>query len=173
MKTIDRNQVFALLPIEACINVMRGTFFKLSKKASIQYLRKAILLPDNGIFGLMPAYLDDQYFGAKVITFFPVTSLPAAHPSGRRAAFRFSQRRTAGHRGCKRHYTIAHRRGERPCDRRARPPRCFAHRFSGRGRSGARAPRGYPAGTSAHFGIRIRYRSRLCRKLCGAGAREI
>ncbi len=71
MKTIDRNQVFALLPIEACIHVMRSTFFKLSKKASIQYLRKAILLPDNDIFGLMPAYLDDQYFGAKVITVFP------------------------------------------------------------------------------------------------------
>lgn len=71
MKTIDRNQVFALLPIEACIHLMRDTFFKLSSKAGIQYLRKTMLLPDSGVFGLMPAYLDDQYFGAKVITVFP------------------------------------------------------------------------------------------------------
>ncbi len=71
MKTIDRSQVFALLPMDTCIDVMRGTFRNLSSKTSVQYLRKAIRLPDSSAVGLMPAYLDDQYFGAKVITIFP------------------------------------------------------------------------------------------------------
>ncbi len=70
MKVISREEVFALLPVEACIKAMREAFFKLAQNVSMQYLRVAEKLPGGNILGLMPAYYDDVYCGAKVITVF-------------------------------------------------------------------------------------------------------
>ncbi len=68
---IDRNNVFALLPIEACMQMMTEAFSKLHKNTSIQYLSKSITLPGENYMGLMPVFYDEVYFGAKVITVFP------------------------------------------------------------------------------------------------------
>ena len=71
MHFIDRNSVFALLPIEACMQVMAEAFSKLHKNISIQYLSKSITLPGENYLSLMPVFYDEVYFGAKVITVYP------------------------------------------------------------------------------------------------------
>ena len=70
MKIIDRDEVFRIFSMEDCVSVMRRALVDTAQKRSVQYLRKAFFLPDSKILGFMPAYLDEKYFGAKVITVF-------------------------------------------------------------------------------------------------------
>jgi len=70
MKIIDYHEVSKLLPMNECVELMREALGKLARKESVQYLRTVIRLPEDNILGLMPAYYDGKYFGAKIITIF-------------------------------------------------------------------------------------------------------
>ena len=70
LKIIDRDEVFRVFSMQECISVMKQALVDTVQKKSVQYLRKAIFLPDSKILGFMPAYLDERYFGAKIITVF-------------------------------------------------------------------------------------------------------
>lgn len=84
MKVVNREEVYALLSMQDCIDAMRETFMKLHKGSCIQFLRKRVHLPGGtiswgNIMSMMPAYYDEEYCGAKVFTVFPDntrTSLP-------------------------------------------------------------------------------------------------
>jgi ornithine cyclodeaminase len=91
MKQINCQDVIKLLSMKECIEVMRETFIKLAKKQSKQYLRTVIRLPAENILGLMPAYYDDQYFGAKVITIFH-KNLENGYPSHQGAVLLFDSK---------------------------------------------------------------------------------
>lgn len=69
MKPITAEQVVKLLPMQECINVMKTTLQNLEMGEGQQYLRTVQPLP-RGLLGFMPAYLNKQYFGAKLITVF-------------------------------------------------------------------------------------------------------
>jgi ornithine cyclodeaminase len=56
--------------MEDCIAVIKQALIDVAQKKSIQYLRNATFLPESKILGFMPAYLDDRYFGVKIITVF-------------------------------------------------------------------------------------------------------
>lgn len=70
MRIIDREEVLRLLDEKRCIDVMRRTLAGLEAGRGVQYLRKSYPLPGEEIFAFMPAWLDEQYFGAKVLTVF-------------------------------------------------------------------------------------------------------
>ena len=80
LKIIDGNEVFRIFSMEECISVMRQALIDTAQKRSVQYLRKAVFLPESKILGFMPAYLDEQYFGAKIITVFK-SNLGTKYPS--------------------------------------------------------------------------------------------
>lgn len=70
MKQLDSEDVFKLLSPVKCTEIMRETLTALELGKGVQYLRTPHLLPNNGIFAFMPAWLDNGYFGAKVLTVF-------------------------------------------------------------------------------------------------------
>ncbi len=75
MKVLFVNEagVRSLLPIDACVSLMREALTTLSRGDAIVPLRSMVRLPDrSGILGLMPGYLGEpQSFGLKVVTVMP------------------------------------------------------------------------------------------------------
>jgi alanine dehydrogenase len=68
---INQDQVPQLLPMGECIQVMEEAFKAMGRGQAIQPLRKPMVLPGQGFFSTMPAYLGDiQSVGAKVLTVF-------------------------------------------------------------------------------------------------------
>jgi len=70
---INKQEVSAILSMEACIDIMSETFKTLAGGQSIQPLRSAMWLPDqSGLLGMMPAYVSDtKVMGIKVVSVFP------------------------------------------------------------------------------------------------------
>ena len=75
MKVLCVNEagVRRLLPIDACVPLMREALTTLSRGDVVLPLRSMVRLPDrSGILGLMPGYLGEpQSFGLKVVTVMP------------------------------------------------------------------------------------------------------
>ena len=70
MVIMERQDVFALLSPARCTDLMEETLVGLEQGRGKQYLRGVTMLPSQDILGFMPAYLDEEFFGAKVITVF-------------------------------------------------------------------------------------------------------
>ena len=68
MKIFDQSYVAAHLPLTACLHIMEQTLKEERQGDCVQYLRTAIDLPNTNVLGLMPAYYERGYFGAKVIS---------------------------------------------------------------------------------------------------------
>jgi alanine dehydrogenase len=73
MLILNQQEVTALLPMRACIEVMASTLAALARGETLLPLRTIIRLPDDkGAFAVMPACLvSPLIMGAKVITVFP------------------------------------------------------------------------------------------------------
>jgi ornithine cyclodeaminase len=75
MKVLFVNEagVRSLLPMDACVPLMREALTTLSRGDVVLPLRSMVRLPDrSGILGLMPGYLGEpQSFGLKVVTVMP------------------------------------------------------------------------------------------------------
>lgn len=70
---IDRDEVAALLPMEACVDLMGDTLAALAAGAAVVPLRTAMWLPERtGLLGLMPGYLGTVgVMGIKVVSVMP------------------------------------------------------------------------------------------------------
>lgn len=68
MLVLDKSYVESHLPQQVCISLMEETLRGERSGACVQYLRTAINMPNTNILGLMPAYFEKGYFGAKVIS---------------------------------------------------------------------------------------------------------
>lgn len=70
---ISQDEVRELLPMEACIDAVRGALADLARGDGIQPLRSVMWLPDKiGALGMMPGYLGSiETVGVKAITVFP------------------------------------------------------------------------------------------------------
>jgi ornithine cyclodeaminase len=71
MIVINRIEVAAHLPYEACIPLMRDAMVALARGETRQLLRSIIDLGGGNAFGVMPGAMDDLTFGAKLISVFP------------------------------------------------------------------------------------------------------
>jgi ornithine cyclodeaminase/alanine dehydrogenase-like protein (mu-crystallin family) len=75
MKVLFVNEalVHELLPMAACVRVMRDALTTFSRGDAVQPLRSLVRLPDgSGLLGLMPGYLGvPQSFGLKVVSVMP------------------------------------------------------------------------------------------------------
>lgn len=75
MKVLLVNEalVYELLPMSACVGLMRDALATYSRGDAVLPLRTLMRLPDrSGVLGLMPGYLGEpQSFGLKVISFMP------------------------------------------------------------------------------------------------------
>ncbi len=75
MKVLFVNEAGArsLLPMGACVSLMREALIALSRGDALVPLRSALRLPDgSGLLGLMPGYLGEpRSFGIKVVTVMP------------------------------------------------------------------------------------------------------
>lgn len=73
MLFFDQHQVKKLLPMRACIEVMRDLFADHCRDVVINPLRSKMWLPENvGVMGIMPAYIKALgVMGIKVISVFP------------------------------------------------------------------------------------------------------
>lgn len=71
MRIIEQNEVLEVLTSPACIPVMREALINIETEVASQYLRTAIPMRPGKIFAFMPAYYNDKYYGAKVISVFP------------------------------------------------------------------------------------------------------
>jgi len=75
MKVLLVNEagVHELLPMDACVSLMRDALTALSRGDAVLPLRSKMFLPDqSGLLGLMPGYLGDpQSFGLKVVAVMP------------------------------------------------------------------------------------------------------
>lgn len=68
MKLFDRTAVDQLLPMDQCIDAMQQAFILLENGTSQMYLRSVAPLPNGGVLGMMPCWLDERCFGIKVIS---------------------------------------------------------------------------------------------------------
>ena len=75
MKVLLVNEagVHELLPMDACVSLMRDALKALSRGDAVLPLRSKMFLPDqSGLLGLMPGYLGDpRSFGLKVVAVMP------------------------------------------------------------------------------------------------------
>ncbi len=75
MKVLIVNEalVHELLPVGACIRLMRDALATFSRGDAVQPLRSLLRLPDgSGVLGLMPGYLGEpRSFGLKVVSVMP------------------------------------------------------------------------------------------------------
>lgn len=73
VRILTERDVYKLLPMTECIDVMAETFKTLARGGGVNPLRTLLRFPDgNGILGLMPAYLAaPKSAGIKVITVMP------------------------------------------------------------------------------------------------------
>ena len=72
MKVLDQEYVTKYLDMEACIDLMENVFRQVEQEACTQYLRTAIELPNHNILGVMPGYFESGYFGAKILSVYPM-----------------------------------------------------------------------------------------------------
>lgn len=71
MKYLDQTQIKALLPMSECIAIMRDLFRLDPEKDLINPLRPKMILPNGGILGMMPAYIQPYgVMGIKVISIY-------------------------------------------------------------------------------------------------------
>lgn len=70
MLIVEHKDVLALLDAGSCTTLMEQTLADLERGSGLQYLRGVTPLPSHDILGFMPAYLGEDFFGAKVITVF-------------------------------------------------------------------------------------------------------
>jgi len=70
---LNESGVHGLLPMEACVPLMRETLATLARGDAVLPLRNMVRLPDgSGILGLMPGYLGKpESFGLKVVSVMP------------------------------------------------------------------------------------------------------
>jgi ornithine cyclodeaminase len=70
---VNEADVCNLLPIDACVPLMRDALKSLSRGDVVLPLRSAVWLPDrSGLLGLMPGYLGEpRSFGLKVVSVMP------------------------------------------------------------------------------------------------------
>src|SRR6476660_7534808 len=70
---VNEQGVHDLLPMDACIPLMRDALTSLSDRDVVMPLRTKVGLPDgSGVLGLMPGYLGNpESFGLKVVTVMP------------------------------------------------------------------------------------------------------
>jgi ornithine cyclodeaminase len=68
MTIIEKEDVLRILTPEKCVALMREAFIGLETGKNGQPLRNIAIMPNGAKFGFMPAFIGDQYFGAKVIT---------------------------------------------------------------------------------------------------------
>lgn len=80
MLVFDRAYVEAHLTSEKCLAVMEDTLRQERTGGCTQYLRTAINMPNTNILGLMPAYFEKGYFGAKVLSVYH-TNTGTGYPS--------------------------------------------------------------------------------------------
>lgn len=80
MLVFDRAYVEAHLTAEKCLAVMEDTLRQERTGGCTQYLRTAINMPNTNILGLMPAYFEKGYFGAKIISVYH-TNAGTGYPS--------------------------------------------------------------------------------------------
>lgn len=72
MKIIESEDVYRILTMEKCMELMRTALADLDGGRAFQPMRTIHVLPGNNLYGFMPAYLGEKdYFGAKVISNFP------------------------------------------------------------------------------------------------------
>lgn len=74
IQILDQRFVEERLDMAACISLMEDTLKKEEEGECTQYLRTAINLPNHNILGMMPAYFDEGYFGAKILSVYPINS---------------------------------------------------------------------------------------------------
>lgn len=65
---LDADFVEEHLDMTVCVELMTETLRNVETGEDIQYLRKAIKLPNDNILGLMPGYSNAGYFGTKVLS---------------------------------------------------------------------------------------------------------
>lgn len=80
MRVWNEQQVQELLTEEACISIMEETLRQERSGGCVQYVRTAVDLPNTNVLGLMPAYFEQGYFGAKVISVYH-TNAGTGYPS--------------------------------------------------------------------------------------------
>lgn len=68
MKIFDKNYVESHLTVPTCLRLMEQTLKEERLGDCVQYLRTAIDLPNTNVLGIMPAYYERGYFGAKIIS---------------------------------------------------------------------------------------------------------
>lgn len=70
--SISRADVYQLLPMDECMEVMAEALAALSRGKAINPLRQVLHLPDDrGLLGIMPGYVDDlKAVGLKVVSVF-------------------------------------------------------------------------------------------------------
>ncbi len=73
VRVLNERDVYALLPMKECIQVMAETLKTLGRGEGVNPLRSALRFPDgSGLLGLMPAYLGSPHStGVKVVTVMP------------------------------------------------------------------------------------------------------
>ena len=71
---LDKMFVEENLDMEGCISLMEDVLRQTEEGSCTQYLRTAIELPNKNILGIMPAYFDEGYFGAKILSVYPLNS---------------------------------------------------------------------------------------------------
>ena len=71
---IEEAKVREILDADTLIALMKDAMIRCSEGTVIQPLRSIHKFPEGKLFGFMPAYLGDDYFGAKI-----VTAVPANH----------------------------------------------------------------------------------------------
>ena len=72
MKVLDQEYVTKYLDMKACVDLMEDVFRQVEQQKCTQYLRTAIELPNHNILGVMPGYFESGYFGAKILSVYPM-----------------------------------------------------------------------------------------------------
>ncbi|MDO4492796.1 MAG: ornithine cyclodeaminase family protein [Clostridia bacterium] len=80
LKFFDKEQVERLLDPKSCTALMEETLKRQCAGDCTQYVRTAIDMPNTNVLGLMPAYFENGYFGAKVISVYH-TNAGTGYPS--------------------------------------------------------------------------------------------
>lgn len=80
MIIVEEKEAREKLTPAVCIGLMRESLMRLDRGEAMQPPRLVSGLPGGNLFGFMPSYLGDDYFGAKIITAFP-GNRGSAYPS--------------------------------------------------------------------------------------------
>lgn len=80
MIIVEEKEARERLTPSVCIDLMKEALMRLDRGEAMQPPRLVSGLPGGNLFGFMPSYLGDDYFGAKIITAFP-GNRGSAYPS--------------------------------------------------------------------------------------------